>query len=118
MTRYKDLDRSKASLYLQRAEEFYRSMQILSHQDLKAILELADLSDYYHQNQYFHAAVLLGIHATIAMVDAILVTILGRKSQGESHSEAKRLLEQACKTAQVDDLKKIAGAFSLLQRGV
>jgi len=71
--------------FLARAEEFFQAMQTL-----------LDLEEHYH------AAALLGIHAVIAMSDALTVSVLGQRSRSEKHTDAAKLLEQACNQRQIN----------------
>lgn len=71
------MDRQKAGSYAAVAEDFLRA---------------ADLAI---QHEYWNAAGLLLVHASIAFTDAVWIKLAGMKSTSESHQDAVTLLKES-----------------------
>lgn len=95
--RTESINKSDFISFLGRAEEFFQAMKIL-----------LDLQERYH------AAALLGIHAAIAMNDAITVGSLGKRCRSENHADAKSLLKQVCSVRQIQEPKGISHLSDML----
>jgi len=78
------IDRTRFVSYRDRASEFFLGMN-----------DEAELGR-------FNAAALLGIHAAIALTDAVVAHKVGRRAADERHDTAVRLLKDVCQTAGVD----------------
>jgi hypothetical protein len=78
------IDRTRFVGYRDRAGEFFLGMN-----------EEAELGR-------FNAAALLGIHAAIALSDAVVAHKVGIRSADENHATAVRLLKDVCQVAGVD----------------
>lgn len=87
--RTKDVAKAHATAYQDRAEEFFQAMK--------------DEEEF----ERYHAATLLGIHASIALTDAITVAVLGKRSTDEQHASVAKLLRQAAHLDKVEDAKGI-----------
>lgn len=61
------------------------------------------------QDQEWDAAMVNGVHAAISMNDALCVFRLGKRSNGPSHQDAVRLLQQ---TSSTDKIQKNAQRLS------
>lgn len=88
--RTESIDKQAYRSFWARAEEFLQAMKIL--------LDL---------QERFHAAALLGIHAVIAMNDALTVSTLGQRCRSESHADAKQLLKEACARHGITEIKGV-----------
>ncbi len=82
--RTRALDRTRFVNYRGRASEFFDGMK-----------DEADM-------ERFNGAALLGIHAAIALTDAVVVHHVGTRAADEQHAEAVRLLKKVCCSVKVD----------------
>ena len=73
-TRTKEIERTRASIYLKKAGEFFTSMKTAK------------------ENGDWNACGLNGIHCAISATDALLVRKSGIRSRGESHYDVIALL--------------------------
>lgn len=78
----KNVDKGKATFYRDRAESFLKAMQAIVIFDQEAEL-------------HRFAVGLLAVHTAIAMVDAVLVHHLGKRSD-DDHNDAVEHLKQLC----------------------
>ena len=98
--RTRALDRTRFVGYRDRAGEFFLGMN-----------DEAELGR-------FNAAALLGIHAAIALSDAVVAHKVGSRAADENHAAAVRLLKDVCQTAGVDPggAKRLGEIVSLKNR--
>jgi len=75
MTRSKDVSREKYTIFMRKAEEYYKYMK-------QAFNEKANT-----------ACVTMAVHCAISATDALTVLKLGKKSSGQNHAEAISLLK-------------------------
>jgi hypothetical protein len=78
------LDRTRFVNYRGRADEFFRGM----------------LDEAWAER--YNAAALLGIHAAIALNDAVAIHQVGKRTADDQHLSAVRLLEIVCQGAGID----------------
>lgn len=83
--RTKEIERIRASIYLQKAGEFFTSMKTAK------------------ENGDWDACGLNGIHCAISASDALLVNKAGIRSRGESHTDVVSLLEEKIKTPELKE---------------
>jgi hypothetical protein len=86
----KQVDRLKAFHHRERADAFYKGMQLLG-------------DDLAH---YGNAVALLAVHTAISLTDAVLVGRTGSRSTGETHGEV------------IDELRRLCGRDRLDVRGI
>jgi hypothetical protein len=79
------LDRTRFVNYRGRADEFFHGMQ-----------DEAEL-------ERFGASALLGVHASIALADALTIHETGKRAADEQHKDAVRLLAWVCSTRNVEE---------------
>ena len=83
--RTRALDRARFVNYRNRADEFFHGMQD------EAVLER------------FGASALLGVHASIALADAVTVHETGKRAADEQHKDAVKLLASVCSTRHIEE---------------
>ena len=79
------LDRTRFVNYRGRADEFFHGMQ-----------DEAEL-------ERFGASALLGVHASIALADALTIHETGKRAADEQHKDAVELLAWVCSTKNVEE---------------
>lgn len=79
------IDRVHFSDYYKRAEEFYKAMK-----------------DEEESGRY-NASALLGIYASIALTDSLIIYESGKRAADEQHMDAVKLLKSICNTKAISE---------------
>lgn len=84
--RAKTIDKVYFGNYHKRAEEFYKAMN-------EAVVF-----------ERYNASALLGIHASIALMDSLLLYEKGKRAAEEDHRQSVRMLEKMCGDKKLGDM--------------
>jgi len=79
------VDALRSANYRRRADEFFQAMKT------------------EEEKARYNAAALLGVHASIALTDALTVREAGKRAADEEHREATKLLKTVCRQKKVAD---------------
>jgi HEPN domain-containing protein len=97
---FKQIDKSKYTIYLKKAGDFFRAM----------------IRDYEDKN--WHSTGLTAVHCAVSVTDALLAKFAGIRSSSKDHMDSARLLTDKVKGKDADKYSEILAKILALKNRV